>query len=460
MKRILVCSTLLILSMFLNASDILGQWNGMLDVMGIKLRIIIHVSHSDVGYVATLDSPDQNTYGLIADSVSFDESVFEFSLNSIRASYKGTLKDDIIEGVFSQAKMDFPLQLCREAAAAPAYIRPQEPQEPFPYQEEEVIFENKKAGIKLHGTITKPTDKDEYLGVVLVSGSGPQNRDEEIFGHKPFWVLADHLSRNGIVVLRYDDRGTAKSEGDFGTATTYDLLDDALAAVEYLKNQPQISKVGIIGHSEGGIIAPMAATMDQALAFIVILAGTGVRGDELLMRQVQDIMLLNGEVEEELEETMAFNRKIYDLVLAETDETRIHEELDKMIMEAFEKNSSFIQDHTIEQFKEQIQEQIFDPWMQSFIRLNPKDYLKQLKIPVLAVGGSLDMQVSADVNLGAISSALEEAGNKHFKTIEYPGLNHLFQNCKTGNPSEYASIEETFNEAVMKDIVEWIESLR
>lgn len=457
MKVTVILLIITLLAVGLSATAIEGQWNGLLEAMGMQLRLVVHVNKSDTGLDVTLDSPDQDAYGIAADDADFKDGTLEFSIGSIMASYKGTLKDGVIDGVFKQAGFEAPLLLTREEVEKkPLPKRFQEPEEPYPYLQEEVSFVNEKAGITLRGTLTIPPVKGKFPAVVLVSGSGPQDRNEEILGHKPFLVLSDYLTRHGIMVLRYDDRGTAESEGEHSTATTHDFADDALAAVAFLKRHPQASMVGIIGHSEGGVIAPIAATQDKDIDFLVLLAGPGIRGKELLIRQQADIKRAMGVSEEELSEPADFELKLYDLILEDADEAAKLNKLDAIIAEEYKKGSKAVEGASEEQLKKTIKEQMFSPWMYNFIRMDPSDYLQKLTLPIFAVNGSKDLQVAASVNLKGISAALTKAGNKHFVTKEYPNLNHLFQTCETGSPSEYAEIAETFNEEVMSDIVKWI----
>mgnify|MGYP003645058677 CR=1 FL=1 len=270
------------------AQDITGQWNGALKVQGIQLRLVFNITKTETGYSATMDSPDQGVFGIPATAASFDEGKLKVSITNANIKYEGTLGDDkIIIGVFNQGGQSFPMNLSRDEIAKLGSNRPQEPKKPFPYRSEDVIFENKQAEILLAGTLTMPEKEGTYPAVVLISGSGPQNRDAELMGHKPFLVLSDYLTKKGIAVLRFDDRGTAASTGNFASATSVDFATDVASAVQYLQSRPEIdkSKIGLIGHSEGGIIAPMVAGGSDDIDFLVLLAGTGIRGDKLLLAQ-------------------------------------------------------------------------------------------------------------------------------------------------------------------------------
>ena len=457
MKRVLLIVGLMLLSFGLSAYDLSGQWNGMLDIYGTKLRLVVHIAETDSGLVATLDSPDQGAFEIPADRISFNEGELEIVMEALKASIKGTLEGDVINATFRQAWMELPLELTREEIAAPVINRPQHPVEPFPYLSKDVYFRNEAADITLAGTFTLPSEEGVFPAVVLVTGSGGQDRNEELMGHKPFLVLSDHLTRAGIAVLRYDDRGIAESEGDFLSATTYDLASDALSAVNWLKSQPQVGKIGIIGHSAGGIIAPIAASRSEEVDFIVLLAGTGIPSDELLIKQSELIMRAMGTPEDQISQTLAFNRKIYDMILTTMDEDEIRARLDLLVEEAMADTTiSIVQDMTAEEVKESMASQLIGPWMLTFMRLDPRVYLEQVRVPVLALNGSRDLQVPAQENLDGIAKALLKGGNTRFRLIEYYGLNHLFQFSETGSPSEYGSIEETFNPAVMRDIAEWV----
>ena len=315
-------SILIILACFLIASpvfsqDITGQWNGVLKVQGIQLRLVFNISRTDSGYVSTMDSPDQGAKGIPTSTTSFKDSVVKITLDKLHIDFEGKLgQDNHIVGTFKQNGMSFPLNLSREFVEKEEILRPQEPKKPYPYYVEDVTFENKKAGISLAGTLTMPEKEGVFPAVVLISGSGAQNRDEEILGHKPFLVIADFLTRNGIAVLRYDDRGTASSTGDFKSATSADFATDVESAVTYLSTRKEINKkkIGLIGHSEGGIIAPMVAASSKKVDFIVLLAGTGIRGDQLLLLQQRLIGKASGINDADLNKNESINKKAFDLV--------------------------------------------------------------------------------------------------------------------------------------------------
>lgn len=462
MFRPLLIITLLLKAAILSAQDITGDWNGELNIQGRQLRIVLHITGNEDAYLATLDSPDQGAMGLPVSSISFEDDELNFSLDNIRASYRGTFKDGVFTGNWSQGGGSLPLIFKRETIAKRIAKRPQEPKKPYPYQEVEVQFENTAAGIKLAGTLTTPNTAGPHPVVVLISGSGPQNRNEELAGHKPFLIIADHLTRNGIAVLRYDDRGTAKSEGDFNTATTQDLATDAASAVTYLKTRKDIDSrnIGLMGHSEGGIIAPIVAAGSSDVAFIVLLAGTGIPGDELLLMQSEAISSAQGVSGPILERSLEINAGVFKIIKETTDQAELEAKLKAYVIAeipaAFRPANM-----TEEEFVKSQTNAVLTPWMQYFIRYNPALILPEVKCPVLAVNGDKDLQVPSKANLEAIKAGLTKGGNKQVKTIEFPGLNHLFQKTETGLPSEYGQLEETFSVEVLEQVTSWLkEQLR
>jgi pimeloyl-ACP methyl ester carboxylesterase len=326
--------------------------------------------------------------------------------------------------------------------------------------EELVTYENKKAGVKLAATMTLPRGTGPFPAVLLITGSGPQDRDETIFGHKPFLVLADYLTRRGIAVLRADDRGIGKSTGSFFTATTADFAEDAQAGVEYLTQRREVSprQIGLIGHSEGGLIAPMLAARLNSIAFIVMLAGQGQSGEEVLYAQGQQILRAQGASEAELATQRDLQRRLFALVKTETDP----EALDQKVRAILDEHVSKLAEAKKKEaavLKAGLQAQIQmlkSPWLRYFIRYDPRPALRQVRCPVLALVGAKDLQVPPEANLREIEQALREGGNKDFTVKQLPHLNHLFQTCTTGSLAEYAKIDETVCPAVLELIADWI----
>lgn len=457
MKRIFIVMIVLLAAAGMFAQDITGQWNGLLDAGGQKLRIVFNITETEEGLEATMDSPDQSAFGLEVRSVTFEEAQLKLVCDFPAIEYEAELKDGAFDGVFKQGGYEFPLDLQREELAAPEYNRPQEPKEPFPYRVEEVIFANPQAGIKLAGTLTLPEGEGTFPAVVMISGSGAQNRDEELLGHKPFLVISDHLTRNGIAVLRFDDRGFGESEGDLTHATSIDFASDVTSAIAFLKERKDIGPIGLIGHSEGGLIAPMVAAESDDVQFIVLLAGPGLRGDEILILQEELIMRGYGTSEEDLKLSRDLNRRIYDLILDAEDIQSIKPELTSLLRESLDSGATPIPEGTDkEKFLTLTIDSLTSDWMVFFIRHDPVPVLEKIRIPVLALNGSNDLQVPSKENLEAISKALDKAGNQDFTVIEYPGLNHLFQESETGMPDEYIQIEQTFSPQVLDNMTNWI----
>lgn len=351
---------------------------------------------------------------------------------------------------------------CSRNAEQPSMLRPQTPKEPFSYRVEEVAFVNEDFGITLSGTLTIPTGEGRFPAVVLISGSGAQNRDEELYNHKPFMVIADYLTRNGIAVLRYDDRGVGKSEGDYMSATSYDLASDSKAAVSFLRSYPAIdtSFIGLIGHSEGGMIAAITAAEDSDIAFVVSLAGTGVIGKEISLKQTADILRITGAGKGAIRKTSELNSDIYEIIINEKDNEVAVAQVEGYLRAFFQKRLIF---------KKLIELQITTimasmppeslTWQRYFLATDPALFWKQVKCPVLALNGAKDIQVSAVENLAEIKQALYVGGNEEVTTIEIADLNHLFQTCETGNTSEYIYIEQTFSEVALQTIEEWIDTI-
>jgi hypothetical protein len=394
-----------------------GQWLGTLDAGPLKLRLVLKVRQAETGLAAALDSVDQGAKDLPIDSIRVDGEAVRFEMKRLRAAFAGRRTGDEITGEWTQGGATLPL-VFRRVEQAPVLQRPQEPKRPFAYREMEAVFENKKAGIQLAGTLTLPRGQGPFPAVVLLSGSGPQDRDEAVFGHRPFLVWSDHLTRLGIAVLRYDDRGVGKSGGKFADATTADFADDAEAALEFLKRRSEIDpkRIGLVGHSEGGIIAPMVAARRADVAFLVLLAGSGVTGEQLLYRQGELLGRAAGASRQQLDE----QRRMQEKTFAGPNQPA---------------------------------------WLRFFLTYDPAPALRKVTCPVLAMNGELDRQVDPDQNLPAIEAALKAGGNTGVRIVKLPKLNHLFQTVQTGALSEYAATEETLAPAALKTASDWIRSI-
>ncbi|NRB48207.1 MAG: alpha/beta fold hydrolase [Saprospiraceae bacterium] len=464
MKVLTVLMVCLGLGYMSSAQSPVGDWEGTLEVPGAKLKIVFHVTADGDTYSATMDSPDQGAMGLATSSTTFEDGKLTITATQLGMTYEGALDPGgaQMKGVFKQGPGAFPLNLTRVKGEPAKLDRPQEPQKPYPYKEEEVKYDNPKAeGVTLAGTLTLPNTSGPHPVVVLISGSGPQNRDEELLGHKPFLVLADHLTRQGIAVLRYDDRGVAKSTGDFGTATSADFATDAEAAVTYLKTRKDIdaSKIGLMGHSEGGLIAPMVAAESDDVAFIVLLAGTGVSGTEILLLQQELIAKASLVPDNVIALNRKLNKRTFELLKEHGDDLpKAKEEIKKYMNQEKERLSDADKaalDASMGQFDQTFQ-QISSPWFRFFLTYDPASSLEKVSCPVLAINGSKDLQVDAEQNLPAIEKALKKAGNKNYEIKSLPNMNHLFQSSDTGSPTEYAKLTETFSPIALNTISNWL----
>jgi len=389
-----------------------GSWSGKLKVGAMSLTLVLHLEQAD-GYVkASLDSPDQGAKGISAYKEYLSDDSVAIKVESIGATYRAKLKDGKLDGTFSQSGMTFPLEMTKGVTEVK---RPQEPKAPYPYETEEVIFKNEVDGATLAGTLTWPVGYDKNakkkpMVLLFVSGSGQQNRDEELMNHKPFLVIADYLARQGIASLRYDDRATGKSTGgDVKNATSEDFARDAAAGLEFLRSKKAFSKVGILGHSEGGTIAFMLGAQKK-VDFIVSLAGPSIKGDTLLAAQSNRILSFSG---------MPAN----------------------VTVEKYRQTASAAK----------------IPWLDWFTNYDPTDNIRQTRCPVFALNGNYDCQVISSLCLPAFQKLLPPSKKNLIK--EYPGLNHLFQHSTTGLPTEYGSIEETISPEVLSDIAAWIKQL-
>ena len=439
------------------ASRFAGEWVGTLATPAGKLRLGLTVArdNSSGGLTGGITSLDQGNAKIPATLAMHGDTLI-VSMPAAQATYTAVLDaaKDSLRGTFTQGAA-LPLDMGR-ASAPTAPVRSQEPKPPFPYSSRDVTVES-VPGVRLAGTILVPPGAGPFPAVVFVTGSGPQNRNEELLGHKPFLVIADYLARHGIASLRYDDRGIAQSTGNFAASTSADFADDAQAAVAFLRKQPGIAPahVGIIGHSEGGLIAPIVAARDKDVAFIVLVAGPGLPGDSILLLQGGLIAKANNTPQAMIDTNLAVNSRLFAAVKGARDSAdaaaRVNAITDRMI--------ASLPDAQQSQARTQLQTvkaQVLAPWMQYFIKYDPRTALRQVRVPVLALDGSLDLQVPPKQDLAAIDTALKRGGNRDYEVKELPGLNHLFQSAKTGSPNEYATIDETFSPTALLLITDWI----
>lgn len=439
-----------------------GVWSGVLEVGEQRLRTVFRLSRkADGAWTATIDSPDQGAQGIPVSSVQIEGKQITLKSELVQGEFVGTLSEDgkRLEGIWKQGGGEFKLTLTR--GEPPARKRPQEPKPPFPYKTEEVRVPNRKAKIELAGTLTIPNGKPPFPAIVFFTGSGAQNRDEEIFGHKPFLVIADYLTRAGYATLRMDDRGVGGSGGDMSRATTVDFADDALAAVNYLKTRKEIDRkrIGILGHSEGALVGAIAAPKaPRDVAFLIMLAGTGVPGEQIWYRQAELIARKSNIAEPLIERNRALQQRVFEILKREKNDEKAQQAIYEAIVQSLGAGASQLPEAQKNTFRMQARGYV-SPWFRTFIQLDPAPYLRKVRCPVLALNGELDLQVDPDQNLPVIERALREGGNKRVTIKRMTGLNHLFQKARTGLITEYAEIEETFNPEALEAIRKWLDEV-
>lgn len=443
-------------------SDLVGIWSGALELGGSQLELIFHVELENGVYGGSFDVPAQGAKGIPLSFVGNEEGQVVFDVALVQGVFTGELHSDglTLEGVWEQSGLKLPLTLTSVGLDdIPGQRRPQEPIPPYPYHEEEVVYFNEEAGIELAGTLTKPQGEGLFPVVLLITGSGPQDRNEELMGHKPFLVLADYLTRQGIAVLRVDDRGVGESGGDFATATTLDFTSDVLAGVEYLKTRSDLDseQIGLIGHSEGGLIAPLVASQSSDIAFIVLMAGPGLNGEEISLLQSALIQRAAGVPEDVIEREIILLKDILQIAKEEEDFEKAAESIRNSFLERFAEEEEYMGDP--EPLIQGQIGQVLSPWFKFFLTYDPQLALMKVSCPVLAINGSKDLQVPPKENLGKIEEALELGGNKNYTILELPGLNHLFQTSETGSPSEYMLIEETMSPLALEIMGDWVLSV-
>ncbi|NGM72746.1 alpha/beta hydrolase family protein [Sphingobacterium sp. SGL-16] len=453
MKYIGLLLVLLLQSCMGFSQEIIGSWSGKLDIGTQKLTFVVHIGQENGQWTAKADSPDQGAFGIPFQIQVEGDSVFLNNPQGIKLSLL-IISQDKLQGQFSQSGMKIPVILARTAkdVLTNKVLPFQTPKPPYSYDTLDVVFPNKYANIQLAGTLTFPKEKGKYPAVILLTGSGQQDRDETLFGHKPFKVLADYLTRNGIIVLRYDDRGAGKSEGSFEASTIDDFSKDAISALEFLKQQKNvdINKIGILGHSEGGLVANLLAGQGiPNVSFIVTLAAPTVPIRDLMIEQLYSVGKAEGMSEFQLEMAKEINKKNFDVVKSElnTDEAFSQLKKNMNIMEESSQNEAIRKEMLM----------MVTPAYRYFVRIDPTDFIKEIYIPVFGAFGTLDVQVPSTLNLRGYYDHLP----RNSKTVlkEYDGMNHLFQKAKTGRVAEYAQIQETINEQVLKDIAFWIKGL-
>jgi alpha/beta superfamily hydrolase len=447
-------------------SRLLGNWEGKIRV-GTEVRVVFHFVKDSSGNIsATTDSPDQGVKAIPCSDVSVQGDSIFLKVPSANGSYSGLITDSVsIRGKLKQG-ISFELNLKKVDKVA-GLNRPQNPQPPFPYISEDIEYDNGAKTLHYGATITIPHGKGPFPAVLLITGSGPQNRDEEIMEHKPFAVLADYLTRKGIIVLRVDDRGVGKSTGDFSKSTTADFAIDAENSLNFLKSRPEVDqkKIGLMGHSEGGMIAPMLAAKRKDIDFIILLAGPGEKISKLVEDQNAALYRSAGINEKAIQSFRPFFQKMVVLINESNDVSTLDKKLESSLNE-WRKNTEpayvlattrIYNDSSQKLFIETINGTLFTPWFKYFLQFDPQVYLRQLHCKVLALNGEKDLQVASKPNLAGIKESLQKAGTKKYDIVEVPQLNHLFQTCKTCTIMEYGQLEETFSPVALNLVGDWIE---
>ena len=460
MKTVLILIIVFIISIAsVFSQDISGDWSGEAKRGDKLIDFIFRIKQENASYSSTMDVPTFRVSGIKPSATTFTNGNLTIDGSNVGMSYVGIFNSETqqFEGTYKEGGIEMALNLKKGAVKISDSRKPQEPVKPYPYYEEEVVFENIEAKISLAGTLTLPNKNGKFPVAILISGSGPQDRDESFMGHKPFLVLSDYLTRQGIGVLRFDDRGIGKSTGDFGNATTEDFSKDVLSAIAYLKtrNDVDVKNIGLIGHSEGGIIAPLAANNSKDVAFMVLLASTGISGTELSVMQSKTLRQFPVKDEVTFEKN---TRKAIAIVTSDKSESEIEKELTTHYNDFLRPilTSLNVPDDKINLFIESQLKSSLKPWSRYFLQYNPADEIEKLQIPVLSLNGSKDFQVDAKINQEGIRKALVKGGNKDFKILELDNLNHLFQECETGRMDEYRKIEQTFSPIALKEISNWI----
>lgn len=472
-----ICLFPLVVSAYFScAQEIGGVWNGTLHVPPKDIPVVFHIARDSAGkWIASFDSPSQNAFGLPVSEVLTKADSVILKMAVINGRYAGVLAGDqkTIDGQWFQGSGSLPLTVTRtnDIATVKEQRRPQTPKPPFAYRTKDVEYWNADKTIRYGGTLTYPNAeagnarRESFPAVILITGSGQQDRDETLYGHKPFAVIADNLTKHGFLVLRVDDRGMGNSTGDFSQATSLDFARDVEAGLDFLEAQPEVNKekIGLVGHSEGGMIAPIVADERKEVKFIVLLAGPGEPCADLLEQQSEAVSLSQGLTPAEAKAGSRFGRIVIDEINKNQDSAttlRVIREkiaamsktIDTATMAKIRRRSGVSRDEMILQTFSTMS----GKWFRYFLAFDPQPYLQKLHCKVLALNGSKDVQVVAASNLAGIRSALQKSSSPEYDVIELPGLNHLFQTCIKCSPSEYGELEETFSPKALETMDEWL----
>ncbi|MBV8781828.1 MAG: alpha/beta fold hydrolase [Phycisphaerae bacterium] len=445
------------------SSSAAGHWEGAIALPGLPLIIHIDLATKNDLWTGTIDIPQQHANHLALDPVTITASAVRFSIPGVPGdpTFDGKLADGKIAGQFKQGALTVPFTLGREPYVLVPAVHPPTTKTLLPYRDEQVGFEN--GAVHLAGTLTIPTGNGPFPAVIFITGSGPQNRDEELFGHKPFLVIADDLTRGGFATLRADDRGVGGSTGGpVSNFTTAELATDAQAALAFLKTRPEIAadRIGLLGHSEGAIIAPLIASQRKDIAFVIMLAGSGVPGDQILRKQSELLAQSRGESADDISRQSAAFQQAMKSIESNAPLTATHDAVRNLILTQLASVSTTQPgdgDASIELQTLAAMNQMTSPWFRFFLTYDPRPALRKLSVPVLVLAGDKDRQADPDQNLPEITKALAESGDKDVTIQKLPGLNHLFQTADTGSVQEYPLIQETISQSALTVIRQWLQ---
>ena len=450
------------------------NWSGILNAGVQKIELRLHlVQNADKTYTSNWDVPVQKAKGIPSSKTEVSNNQISIEIKMIGASFTGTLNTsgDKIEGSWEQSGRSFPLSMTplKEGLEETVIVKPQTPKPPFGYTVKEFEYEGANTHLRYGCTLTYPSDNKQYPLVILITGSGRQDRDETIFDHKPFAVIADYLTKKGFAVLRVDDRGAGKSNGDFSNSTTADFALDVEEHIAYAKTLPMVdaNKIGLLGHSEGGLIAPMVAAQDKSVAFLVLMAGPGIAITELMALQNEMVLKSAGISQQAIDAYIPLYKQLMKTIIAiekKDDAILKAKEITKEWFERTDKNlvkltTNISGEADIDKFATVMTETLSSNWWKYFAAYNPQPALQKVKCPVLAINGSSDIQVPGTVSLKGIEAALKKGGNKHFATKQFEGLNHLFQKCTKCTVAEYGELDTTIEPAVLETIGVWLTGL-
>lgn len=466
MKYILLTIALLVNTLSINAqSRLAGIWEGSIK-MGSTMRLVFHIKEANGVLSGIMDSPDQGVKGIPCQSITLKGDSVTFDLGNLGISYNGLMDgDNDIKGIWHQKGAVIPIDFKKTDKPA-ELVRPQTPKEPFSYLSEDVTYQNADKSISYGATITIPKGKGSFPAVLLITGSGPQNRDEELMGHKPFAVIADYLTNKGYVVLRIDDRGVGKTTGDRKASTSADFADDVMAGIDYLKTRDEVNtkKIGLMGHSEGGLIAPMVASQRKDVSFIVLMAGPGVKIPQLMAEQNAAILKTNGLNDTIIREYIKLYNGMTDAIITSATGVDAKNKMINNLTNWKATASSEALDFTgLKGDKRDVEyidgfmEIYHDKWFNYFLKSDPQLYLQKLSCKVLALNGDKDIQVISKSNLEGIRQSLAKSKSKVYDVKELPGLNHLFQTCKTCAATEYGGLTETISPAALQTVGDWLD---